>query len=348
MFRGLQTNASVVLAYFSRSSRFLALLLTIGYLVFVAWGLTRAAPPGLIEQEMMKLYSSGSRDPGISGRQPTIVSRRIPASPFLALAMVFEVRGAFEDKDVSVRLVNDELVTRYDQLVLWTGIWFMLTLILLWVPSLFGSPAPPITDSPPLPSRDRTVDDVLSAEVLATQQRANQLYSRSTLLLLGGIVMAFIGVGVFYVTLPELGSAEPTIRLQSEGRPGPASITRTDLTNYLARAIRPLGILFFVEGIAWYLLRQYRLLVEDFKSFHRIQLRRVNYLAAQKVLATKKPSASELVFAAALMQEDLSGRLKKDETTEALELAKTPDANPVFDFFQAAIKALTGKGKAAQ
>ncbi len=47
-----------------------------------------------------------------------------------------------------------------------------------------------------------TAEAVLEADVVKAEERARDVYKRSTILLGGGIVMAFVGVALFYVTLP--------------------------------------------------------------------------------------------------------------------------------------------------
>ena len=100
--------------------------------------------------------------------------------------------------------------------------------------------------------------------------------------------MSFIGIGVFWVSLPDI----PT-----ESKP--------NLTVYLAQAIRPLGMLLFVEAIAWFLLRQYRALIEDYKVFHRVYLRRANLLAALRITSDSQVSAATLPVVTTLLSDGM-------------------------------------------
>ena len=128
-------------------------------------------------------------------------------------------------------------------------------------------------------------------------------------------MMAFIGIGVFWVSLPK----DP--------------VAPYSMLSYLPLTIRPVGMLFFVEAIAWFLLRQYRALIEDYKIFHKVYLRRANFLVALQISESKNVTKPELAVAAALLSDDLSTRLKRGETTEGLESVRQVDANPVFDLF---------------
>jgi hypothetical protein len=143
-------------------------------------------------------------------------------------------------------------------------------------------------------------------------------------MLVGGIIMAFVGVTIFYVALPQFQLGE-------------------DRWTYLEKGIRPTGMLIFVEEIAWFLLRQYRALIEDYKAFHRLYLKRANYLIALKTLCLPEVSAAQIFLAASIMSEDLTGRLKAGETTEHIEGVKAIEPNPVFTLFQALIETLRKK-----
>jgi len=175
-----------------------------------------------------------------------------------------------------------------------------------------------------LRSRDVAAEKFLEADVSAALGRATDLFSRSTLMLVAGVVMAFIGVGVFYVSLPQF-------------QPG------DDRWTYLERGIRPTGMLIFVEGIAWFLLRQYRALIEDYKTFHRMYVKRVNYLVALKILSVAEVTPHQSFLVASMISEDLTGRLKAGETTENLEGVKIIEPSPVFTLFQSPIQGIQKK-----
>jgi tetratricopeptide (TPR) repeat protein len=106
---------------------------------------------------------------------------------------------------------------------------------------------------------------------------------------------------------------------------------RQSYTAILARSLRPFGMLIFVEGIAWFLLRQYRNLIEDYKSFVRIYLKRSNYLIAFRAAPTAQAGSPLADVIKGLLNEDLTGRLAKDETTEALEARKDREQGPILE-----------------
>jgi hypothetical protein len=123
-------------------------------------------------------------------------------------------------------------------------------------------------------------------------------------------------------------------RLQAEisAAKQPTNISAgTLIMRYLMMNSRALGMLLFIETISWFLLRQYRSLVEDYKWFYRLYIKRQNYLVAflitQHVQNSKDARA---LVSNALLNEDLSGRLPTGSTTEALENLKLVDQNPIM------------------
>lgn len=171
-----------------------------------------------------------------------------------------------------------------------------------------------------LPSISAPTEDALLVEMNNAWFTARRFYNWSLYLLGSGVAMAFIGMAVFILTIP---SREVVLQdLQSP---------EIDWKIYLIVTIRPLGVLIFMEAIAWFLLRQYRSTTEDFKTFHKIYLRRSNYFSACKALADLEPKERAALLGSALLAEDLSGRLTNGQSTEGIESMKIDEANPVFD-----------------
>jgi hypothetical protein len=141
-------------------------------------------------------------------------------------------------------------------------------------------------------------------------------------MLFSGIIIAFIGIAVFAVYAPE-----PQLVKQGDANAGPLY---EEFKEFLMRSLRPIGMLFFVETIAWFLLRQYRMLIEDYKYFYRIYLKRQNYLVSLLTIQDLKNTPEGLVLITAMLQEDLSGRLSRGETSEAAEQLKFLDQNPIL------------------
>jgi hypothetical protein len=237
------------------------------------------------------------------------------------------------------------------------------------VPALRGPSRP--TTGPPATLPSITAEEFLESDVERAEERARDVYRRSTILLGGGIVMAFVGVALFYLTLPSSGTSVPT-SVQADEIERERYFLDREREEYLYRlekgasprdfqnraegfaprqpqeehpwllfashSLRPTGMLIFMEGIAWFLLRQYRVLIEEYKSFLRVYLRRSSYLIAWKAAAS---SGAERQFsiAQAMISDDMSATLKKDETTEAFEALKMTDPPPIIEVLRE-VKAL--------
>jgi hypothetical protein len=237
--------------------------------------------------------------------------------------VVVQIRAVDVDGVPKFQGTNAKVAVRYDRLVLWLG---FAAVLALTYRTLIGSPTGVILTSLGVRTGNETARarsatpasataiGLFEQEVKSADSRAEGLFVRSTLLLSGGIIMAFIGVVIFYVTLPD-GSKD-------------------DSAPYWLRAVRPTGVLIFVESIAWFLLRQYRALIEDYKWFHRLYIKRANYLAALRVLDKDKVRPEDIFIAASLVQEDLSGKLAKGESTEGIEKIKISEEGPVTEILR--------------
>ncbi|HEX9147333.1 MAG TPA: hypothetical protein VGA09_23910 [Candidatus Binatia bacterium] len=270
----------------------------------------------------------------IYGKRPGQTNSSYFEFPVSELTVVAIGINAIDMPDGVITKSEAEVKLRPDRVILWMGTVAVLLAVLATVLPGFlsrlrvgplridfasheaGVSIPGSMSLPPQPSAKLSPVDLFAAEVDAAGRRADLLFSRSTLLLTGGVIMAFIGVGIFYVSLPE---------------------TKVDetLTSYWPKVVRPTGVLIFVESIAWFLLRQYRALVEDYKWFYRLYLKRANYLAAIRILGVENLRPEDTFVAVSLIQEDYSGRLKTGETTESLEAQKLPEQSPITEALHA-------------
>ncbi|CTQ68080.1 hypothetical protein [Roseibium alexandrii] len=180
-------------------------------------------------------------------------------------------------------------------------------------------------------------EKIISIEIYKLEVTAKETYNRATILLVGGIIMAFVGIVVFYTTANPTNLEIPSSNnfLLPKDFEGAASNKnlQIDIKTHLIANIRPIGMLIFIEAIAWFLLRQYRISVEDYKIISRIYRGRVNTLLSLKILRESKSKNADTIIAAALTKEDISERLNKNQTTEALEAMKIAEPNPVFELF---------------
>ena len=173
----------------------------------------------------------------------------------------------------------------------------------------------------------------LVKDVERALERSEELFSRSTLLLVGGVVMAFVGVSVFFVSLSEVGAINSINITAATGSVVTTSSQSSEGGLFgipgrqFFQAFKSTAMLIFIEAISWFLLRQYRALIEDYKSFYRYYMRRANYLTSLKLVSESADASLRVRLVEALLGEDLSGRLKHGESTEVLEGQRVIDGN---------------------
>lgn len=285
------------------------------YLVFVAYQISPIFQRNQVSDEFKSsAFSKEFRDIARPASDTSHGGAREYYSEFETFPVTQFISGNARLVAVGTKVdVEDRTLTlrpRYDKIILYSAIALIITLA---VSTLYRTSRTIVhsgkeTQSSSLERetgsslRDESPEDMLHREVSNAQSRSEDLYLRSTLLLTGGIVMAFVGVGIFYVSLPDI-----------------ADFKDLSVETYLAGALRPAGVLIFVEAIAWFLLRQYRALIEDYKTFHRMYIKRTNHLICLKALRRLDTPGSELPLVMSLLQEDLSGVLRQGETTEGLE-----------------------------
>jgi hypothetical protein len=192
----------------------------------------------------------------------------------------------------------------------------------------------------------------MMADVQKAFDRADALFVRSSFMLVAGILTAVVGVTVFafltsstasmqhqrelYYSAEFRGpwyqrvntdqlSAEQKVEFAKSAKEAMAETRKSDIDETFlgivtsaASNFRYVIIFIFMETIAWFLLRQYRALIEDYKYFYRIYLKRLNYLNSYSMLKGRNLSeAAETLVSASMLQEDLSGRMRKGEELES-------------------------------
>jgi hypothetical protein len=146
--------------------------------------------------------------------------------------------------------------------------------------------------------------------VRKAETKMKEVHSRSNLMLVAGLTMAFLGVSFFYYTLPNVTNSN------------------TDIVKILALSVRPTLILLFIESISWYLLKQHKNLLADYKYYHLIYNKKMNYLVSHKLISEEdfeKNSISKIIPLMLLTEEhtNLFKERAKDDSTEE-------DSNIVF------------------
>lgn len=117
------------------------------------------------------------------------------------------------------------------------------------------------TDKPNTELKQSDVEKQLINNISESKKNAERLFSRSSNCLLVGCVISILGVFAFYL-----------LNMQ-------ASQEATDLTSRLLQILPRFGVLFFIEYIAFFFLKQYRILMEEYRYYEAIKRERQDILS---------------------------------------------------------------------
>ncbi len=173
--------------------------------------------------------------------------------------------------------------------------------------------------------------EILKSYLKQSQKLSEQIYSRSSAYLLIGCLIAFVGVGFFYFqsvyihTVPKLVSSE---------------------LGFTFRETLPrLGVLIFVEAIAFFFLRQYKATMEEFRYYEAIKRQRENQLLVASCGNIHKDNPDYFIKLVSSMNlADNPNKILKDETTQIIETQKLSGAeSDVIDKFIDLLKIVKNK-----
>lgn len=129
---------------------------------------------------------------------------------------------------------------------------------------------------------DNIFKSILYEDVSKAENKSLELYDRSTLMLVLGMIVAIVGVLIFYVTLPEYKQG-------------------VNARDYISISIRPSLILIFIQSISFYLLRQYRSLINDYKYFYVEFLKKSKTFIAYQLMQNKELNTLEVKLIESLL-----------------------------------------------
>jgi hypothetical protein len=164
----------------------------------------------------------------------------------------------------------------------------------------------------------RVLSDAMSTEDLAaspatklfayyassSRRLSQSIYSRAGVYLLVGVVVAFSGLAFFYSQTAQLGA------VSLDGIP------------LLITLAPKFGILFFIELVAFFFLRQYRSAMDEFRYYEAIKRKREETLALIRIATDggKEFDPIDLVKNESFFSR--AGALEKDQSTEIIESRK--------------------------
>lgn len=135
---------------------------------------------------------------------------------------------------------------------------------------------------------------------------AERIFTRSGVYLLAGIMTAFAGIMIFYS--PLFASSK---------------ITSEDITQRLLDYLPRFGALFFIEFIAIFFLRQFRVMHEEYRYYEAIKRKRQDNFNLLELIE-KYRDKPEITKSIIELYSDINsfGKLGKDDTTQILETQK--------------------------
>jgi hypothetical protein len=160
-------------------------------------------------------------------------------------------------------------------------------------------------------SLNHEIRDKLDSEkylmILANDSKklSEKIYSSSGYYLLIGSLIALIGILFFSIQ---------TINV--------LQIEKNDISKQIIYMLQRFGILLFIELVAFFFLKQYRTTLDEFRYYECIKRQRESDLAKLIIIEKSEYSADALTLIDKLSFDRQIGNLRKDESTELLELRK--------------------------
>lgn len=141
---------------------------------------------------------------------------------------------------------------------------------------------------------------------------AERIFLRSGVYLLFGCLIAFTGVAMFSSPL------FPTA-------------TSTDFTQRILEYSPRFGALFFIESIAFFFLKQYRIMLEEYRYYEAIKRKRQDNFVLVELIEKHKDNPELYKTLADKVTQSTITKLANGETTEVLETQKI--VNQDMDIF---------------
>jgi hypothetical protein len=146
---------------------------------------------------------------------------------------------------------------------------------------------------------------VLKEDYAQFKDKATEIYERSALFLVFSFFISLTGIAVFIILLPEY-------RLNSK------------FVDYLGISLRPILILSFFQTLAYYLLKQYRGSMHDYKFFYLENRNRKRFLLAYNLLFKKNEEKAIQLIATEILKDIVVSTLEPQQ--EAIN-AESPSSN---------------------
>lgn len=158
-------------------------------------------------------------------------------------------------------------------------------------------------------SKSDLAEGYLSNLVVSSARLSKDIYSRGSLYLLFGVIFSIVGLVFFYSQVHVSDSLSTVVNI-------PKSNSFVNELVYLAPKF---GILFFIELISFFFLKQYRVTMDEFRYYEAIKRSREETLAVVKLLSVNSENVDYMAVLDRLKFSSNVGRLESGQTTELLE-----------------------------
>ncbi|MCJ2021535.1 hypothetical protein MKK84_29655 [Methylobacterium sp. E-065] len=180
--------------------------------------------------------------------------------------------------------------------------------------TIIVSSAGDVSSTGPIGVSEANPRSLLEAHARNSAEIAQKIYNRAGVYLRAGAFIAFAGLGIFYA-IPY----------------NDASTNSHDLVDRFVGMLPRFGVLFFIEFVAIFFLRQYRSAMDDYRYYDAVRRHREENLAVLHMFGESKigpiPTKEVLESMSIYSGVDLIG---KDQTSTAIELRKLDRDELIF------------------
>ncbi|HBP3595461.1 hypothetical protein [Escherichia coli] len=172
-------------------------------------------------------------------------------------------------------------------------------------------------------TKEEVAEAFLQSLVYSSSALARDIFSRGSLYLFFGVIFSICGLGFFYT---QVQVVSPT----------------SDFKVILLTMAPKFGILFFIELISFFFLKQYRVTMDEFRYYEAIKRSREETLAIVKIISINNSEIDYMALLDKLKFSSNVGKLDSGQTTELLEARKFDKDE--LDFLAKIVEAVAKKG----
>lgn len=230
---------------------------------------------------------------------------------------------------------QNKAVVKWDLITISTGLWIVFlfsvrTLGKKTNPAISKIPTGENTEkkqqNPTLIEPKNLALQTLNSDLFRIKKTIDEASRRSSTMLFSGVVMAFVGLLVFYSATNETNRFTDSNNFRIE--------------EYFSSLVRPTVMLIFIEAIAWFLFRQYTASIVEWRRLNQMTSKRADLFAAYISETESTSKETRLLLITSLLNNNTTV-LREGETTEEIEVSKNSNKNPIFDFAHAILEKLS-------